>query len=152
MNFEVKLITPADLGLMESALDCFSEVFDEHDTYTSKRPGSQYLQDLLSGDSFMCLVAIHNNTVIGALAAYELKKFEQQRSEIYIYDLAVLEKYRRLGVATALITCLKKKAQERGAWTIIVQADYIDEPAIRLYSRLGKREEILHFDIPVKPL
>jgi len=28
-------------------------------------------------------------TVVGGLAAYVLEKFEQQRREIYIYDLAV---------------------------------------------------------------
>ncbi len=30
-----------------------------------------------------------------------------------------------------------------------VQADYEDEPAIRLYESLGNREEVLHFDIEV---
>jgi aminoglycoside 3-N-acetyltransferase I len=32
---------------------------------------------------------------------------------------------------------------------IFVQADYGDDPAIALYSKLGTREEVLHFDIPV---
>ena len=41
--------------------------------------------------------------MVGALAAYELLKFEAERSEIYIYDLAVLEEFRRRGIATALI-------------------------------------------------
>jgi len=42
--------------------------------------------------------------------AYELHKFEQQRSEIYIYDLAVLAAHRRQGIATAMIQALKKIA------------------------------------------
>lgn len=41
--------------------------------------------------------------VVGGLVAYELEKFEQDRREIYIYDLAVLESHRRKGVATRLI-------------------------------------------------
>lgn len=32
---------------------------------------------------------------------------------------------------------------------IYVQADYVDPPAIALYEKLGVREEVLHFDIPV---
>jgi aminoglycoside 3-N-acetyltransferase I len=28
-----------------------------------------------------------------------------------------------------------------------VQADYVDPPAIALYTKLGRREEVLHFDI-----
>ena len=45
--------------------------------------------------------------VIGDLAAYELKKFEQERSELYIYDLAVAAPHRRYGVTTARISRLK---------------------------------------------
>lgn len=48
--------------------------------------------------------------VVGGLVAYELAKFEQERSEVYIYDLAVLASHRRQGVATALIAELKSLA------------------------------------------
>nr|WP_281360295.1 GNAT family N-acetyltransferase [Rhizobium sophorae] len=74
-------------------------------------------------------------------------KFEQERSEFYIYDLAVLEKNRRAGVATKLIFALKPIAASRGAKVIFVQADYGDGPAIALYTKLGQREDVLHFDI-----
>ena len=87
--------------------------------------------------------------VVGGLVAYQFDKFEQARSEIYIYDLAVAERARRRGVATALIRRLQVIAKERGAWVIYVQADHGDDPAIRLYESLGVREEVLHFDIPV---
>ena len=94
-------------------------------------------------------VGVGNGEVVGGLAAYELMKFEQERSEIYIYDLAVAEAHRRQGVATALIEHLRKIAQERGAWVIYVQADLVDEPAVALYTKLGVREDVLHFDIAV---
>ncbi len=92
-------------------------------------------------------------TIVGGLVAYELPKFEQSRSELYIYDLAVRESHRRQGVATALIEHLQTIARERGAWVIFVQADTGEEDAaaIALYEKLGEREEVLHFDIPVSP-
>ena len=44
----------------------------------------------LRDETFFAVVALdQSGTMIGGLAAYELKKFEQERSEIYIYDLAV---------------------------------------------------------------
>jgi len=89
------------------------------------------------------------NEVIGGLAAYELDKFEQDRREIYIYDLAVSEQQRRRHVATSLITELKHLATERRAYVIYVQADKGDEAAIRLYESLGSREDVHHFDILV---
>ena len=85
--------------------------------------------------------------VVGGLVAYELEKFERERRELYIYDLAVREEHRRQGIATALIGRLRTIAAQRGAWVIFVQADYGDEPAIALYERLGVREEVLHFDV-----
>jgi aminoglycoside 3-N-acetyltransferase I len=89
--------------------------------------------------------------VIGGLAAYELVKFEQERSEIYIYDLAVRAEARRRGIATRLIGELQQIAAKRGAWVIYVQADKgeEDQAAIALYERLGTREEVVHFDIAV---
>ena len=87
--------------------------------------------------------------VAGGLAAYELRKFEQERSEIYIYDLAVRQAYRRQGIATALIEHLKRIAAERGAYVIFVQADYGDDPAVALYTRFGHREDVMHVGIPV---
>jgi aminoglycoside 3-N-acetyltransferase I len=71
------------------------------------------------------------------------------RSEIYIYDLAVYVKYRRKGIATNLIEKLKEIARNRGAWVVFVQADYLDKPAVNLYSKLGVKEEVLHFDLPL---
>ena len=51
-----------------------------------------------------------------------LPKFEQERSEVYIYDLAVAVAHRREGIATALIMELKRIASLRGAYVIFVQA------------------------------
>ena len=153
MTVEIRQLTPGDVGLMVALSTCFGKVFKDMQTYTEKRPSADYLKSLLGGDSFIALVALEGRDVVGGLAAYELKKFEQERSEIYIYDLAVSSEYRRKGIATALIERLKLIAANRGAYVIFVQADtdIEDEPAIALYTKLGLREEVLHFDISVEP-
>ena len=152
MSLSIRHLTTDDVALMEALSATFGEAFNEVKTYGGKRPDAAYLQSLLGSDYFIALAALHRGKVVGGIAAYELKKFEQQRSEIYIYDLAVLEKYRRKGIATALIDELGKIAAARGAYVIFVQADSGDEPAIALYSKLGVREEVLHFDLPVAHL
>ena len=149
MSFSTKRLGSHDIDLMHGMLDCFSDVFAEPENYSTDRPDTAYLRSLLADPTFIAMVAVDDDKVVGALSAYELKKYEQARSEIFIYDLAVRETYRRQGIATALIENLKPIALERGAWVIIVQADYGDDPAINLYTKLGKREEILHFDIRV---
>lgn len=152
MSRTIQQLTADDVVLMESVSTMFGEAFNDVDTYTKKRPSTAYLRSLLAGDSFIALAALDGGQVVGALAAYELKKFEQERSEIYIYDLAVAASYRRQGIASALIEALKPIAAKRGAYVIFVQADTAveDQPAIALYEKLGEREEVLHFDIPLK--
>lgn len=116
-------------------------------TYRGSQPSAAYLGRLLGGDTFISLAALKGNEVVGGIAAYVLPKFEQERSEVYIYDLAVAEAHRREGVATALILELKRIASSRGAYVIFVQADHGDDPAIALYTKLGVCENVLHFDI-----
>lgn len=151
VTLEIRQLAADDISQMEALLATFGAAFNDAENYTLHRPSADYLRRLLGGDSFIALAALKNGEVVGGIAAYELKKFEQERSEIYIYDLAVLQAHRREGIATALIETLKKIALARGVYAIFVQADTSieDEPAIALYSKMGTRLEVLHFDIAV---
>ena len=134
---------------MVAANRLFAEVFGK-EGYHGPAPSRDHLSRLLADDKFIALVASSGSEkMVGALAAYELVKFEAERSEVYIYDLAVREEHRRRGVATALIEALKPIARDKGAWVIFVQADPPDAPAVALYDKLGTREEVFHFDISV---
>jgi aminoglycoside 3-N-acetyltransferase I len=144
---QVRRLRAGDLAAMREANALFGEVFEDPESFASRPPDDAYLRQLLSRDEFIALAAWRGDTMVGALVAYELAKFEQQRSEIYIYDLAVREEWRRQGVATALIEAVKPTARERGGWVIYVQADPPDAPAVALYDKLGIREEVYHFDI-----
>ena len=145
----LKLLEPGDDALMDALLTMFGEAFGEPRAYGEARPGKAYLRRLLGSGTFIAQAALDRGKVLGGLAAYVLEKFEQERSEIYIYDLAVAGPYRRRGIATALIEELTRIAAARGAYVIFVQADHGDDAAIALYSKLGTREDLLHFDIAV---
>jgi aminoglycoside 3-N-acetyltransferase I len=145
----IRQLTTDDVDVMRALLRVFGQVFEQEETYARAQPGTPYLERLLGSDNFMALAALEDGSVVGGLAAYELRKFEQERSEIYIYDLAVLEGHRRRGIATALIDELKRIAGARGAYVIFVQADHGDDAAIALYTKLGAGEDVLHFDIEV---
>lgn len=124
----------------------FAEAFDETDTYLGHQPTDEYLLSLLSKDHVIACVALVEGSVAGGLVAYVLDKFEQQRSEVYIYDLAVDSQHRRKRIATELILFLKREVAELGAWVVFVQADPIDTAAVKLYESLGVREDVIHFD------
>ena len=143
----IRALAPADTAHYRDMLSLFGEAFDDRDTYTAQQPDDAYVQNLLANPNFLALVAEQDGAVVGALAGYVLPKFEQARSEFYIYDLAVAEAHRRRGVAKGLIEALKAECARRGVYVIFVQADYGDDPAVALYTKLGVREDVMHFDI-----
>lgn len=147
--FSVVRLGAGDLPRFRAMNALFGEVFDDRESYGAHPPGDDYAEALLAREDTVFVLAEADGKAIGALAAYVLPKFEQARSEVYIYDLAVAATWRRRGVATALIKRLRGIAREAGAWMIYVQADTLpeDEPARALYDKLGTREEVLHFDI-----
>lgn len=145
-TFELKY-DRADVLLLNELLKVFADAFDDRETYQGNLPSDEYLNGLIEDPYFIPIVAISKDKVVGGLAAYVLRKFEQERSEIYIYDLAVDENYRRRGIATGCINKLREIAREIGAYVIYVQADPPDEPAVKLYESLGTREDVYHFDI-----
>lgn len=149
--FKIQRLGPEDTALVPGLLDMFGAAFEDQVSYGSRRPDTAYLHQLLARPGVIVLVAMQAERVVGGLVAYELPKIEQQRSEIYIYDLAVDAACRRQGIATALIEALQAIAVQLGAWVVYVQADYGDEPAIALYTKLGVKEEVMHFDIAVRP-
>ena len=137
----------SDVARLKQLLAVFGEAFEDVAAYQAAVPREDYLESFLADQRCITVVAMDGDAVTGGLVAYELPKFEQERKEIYIYDLAVQAAHRRRGIATGLIVTLKAIARARGAYVIYVQADRGDAAAIALYAKLGTREDVLHFDI-----
>lgn len=151
MKSSVKRLGPDEFGLMAGINALFHDAFDSDPDYVAAKPDPDYLAKTLSNPHVIALAALADERVIGGLVGYVLPKLEQARSEIYIYDLAVATAFRRQGIATALIAEVRHIAHESGAWVVYIQADQDDPPADALYSKLGQREEVLHFDLTPLP-
>ena len=146
MSASVRRLGPGDINSMRQLNAMFANAFDEPETYVPA-PSDDYFRRVLGREAVIALGAEADGKIVGGLVAYVLDKLEQERREIYIYDLAVDEVHRRRGIATALIYEVQSIASAIGAWVICVQADHGDDPAIALYNRLGAREDVMHFDI-----
>jgi aminoglycoside 3-N-acetyltransferase I len=152
-NYSFRRLAPFDVPTMRHLLEVYAEAFEDPVSYQKMPPTNEYLSDLLTKPHVITVVAeAPEHGVVAGLSAYVLDKFEQDRREIYIYDLAVLEPHRRRGVATGLIAELKRIAAELDVYVIFVQADLVDAPAIALYESLGTKETAHHFDIEVTRL
>lgn len=149
MGYGYKQLSGADVELLKALLQVFGKAFNDTRTYQDAVPSDEYLASLLGSPLFIPLVVMQAGEVVGGLAAYVIEKFEQNRREIYIYDLAVAEPHRRKGVATELLRELQRIAKKRNAYLIFVQADKQDEAAVKLYETFATRQNVLQFDIPV---
>ncbi|NRA30943.1 MAG: GNAT family N-acetyltransferase [Parvularculaceae bacterium] len=149
-DLTIRRLAGGDAGTVRALLALYGTAFELEAEYAEAPPSDAYLAEQLRNPATIMFVAEADGEVVGGLTAYELKKLEKARSEIYLYDLAVDAAWRRRGIATQLIKALQETAQAIGAWTIFVQADRDDPPAQALYAKLGKREDVCHFDIPPK--
>ena len=147
MSYTYQQLGAEDVQTLKQMLQVFGDAFGDVEAYQSNVPRDEYLRSLLTKTDFIALAALAGEKVVGGLTAYVLEKFEQERQEIYIYDLAVQEQHRRKGLATKLINELKRIAREQKAYVIYVQADKVDDAAIKLYESLGTKEDVFHFDI-----
>lgn len=151
MDYQLRRLDENDLALMRSLNSLFGEVFADPESYHNHPPHDDYVKDFLRDKAHIVVVATNDDTVIGGLVAYYLKKFEQNRGEVYLYDLAVSYAHQHQGVGTALVQKLKIIARDMGAYIVFVQADQGDD-AVHFYKSLQPIEDIktINFDFDVK--
>ena len=115
-EYSYQRLDSQDVGLLKALLKVFGDAFEDPQTYQGDVPGEEYLRSLLGKPHFIAIAALDSDRVVGGLAAYVLEKFEQDRKEVYIYDLAVSKAHRRKGVATGLIESLRRILRELRAY------------------------------------
>jgi aminoglycoside 3-N-acetyltransferase I len=143
-NFEIKKLSPDELALAKE-LFLFFQIDDgvENPTVAS----DEYLAKLLGREDFHVVVAVENNKVIGGLTAYELLKYKDEKTEMFLYEIGVGSAYRRRGAAAALIEFLKKICAEKGIREMFVGAEAGNLPATGLYEKTGgKGFAVIEFD------
>lgn len=89
------------------------------------------LTDTLTGNNSLFLVCEKSGEVAGYVGCYVVC------DEAAITNVAVSSKFRRLGIADALITALKGRAKEKGCSVITLEVRVSNSPAILLYEKHG---------------
>jgi ribosomal protein S18 acetylase RimI-like enzyme len=71
--------------------------------YSAEKPASEHLQTLLSDDRTYLFAAILDNNIIGYALTYRFPSLCSSGYLAYLYDIEVLEIYRRKGAGRLLI-------------------------------------------------
>jgi aminoglycoside 3-N-acetyltransferase I len=143
IGFEIKRLDGSALPSFKLLIELFNMVFEEDQ---SKIGNDANLSGLLVNQHFIAMAALAGKEVIGGLTAYELPMYYADRSEIFLYDLAVKPDYQRMGVGKELIRSLKEECSRNGIKDFFVMAHEEDEHAIEFYrSTGGTSEKVVNF-------
>nr|WP_299000092.1 GNAT family N-acetyltransferase [uncultured Allomuricauda sp.] len=146
-GLKVSRLHKNDVNLFIQLIGLLNEVFEEYHTVGSKKQ----LEKLLNKPEFYAVAAFMNGSIIGGLTAYELECYYNDKSELYIYDIAVKPEFQNQGVGKRLINYLKECALKKGIETIFVDAYSEDKQAVKFYeSTMGKGEKVRHFNFEIK--
>ena len=140
---EVKKLTQEDVSVFKLLIHLFNVVFEEDEAAISSEA---HLFELLSSRHFVALAAFYENEIAGGLTAYELPMYSSDRSEIFLYDLAIKPDYQRRGIGKHLIHHLKDYCLANGIDEFFVMAHEEDIHAVEFYrSTGGKSEKVVNF-------
>ena len=89
------------------------------------------LRGELSNPLALWLVALNDGEVVGYVGAQIVP------DEADMMNLAVDEKYRRMGIGKALVAQLLEKLQARAVRSLTLEVRISNQPAISLYERMG---------------
>jgi ribosomal protein S18 acetylase RimI-like enzyme len=108
---------------------------------TQRIPGPFFASDNPPVDHLVCEI---DGTVVGYLRLRPATSLPENAHVIGIFGLAVAPAARRLGAASALLAAAEQRARASGARKLSLRVLGTNQPAIRLYARLGfEREGVL---------
>jgi ribosomal protein S18 acetylase RimI-like enzyme len=151
-SFVVRRATPADLPAIGDLGGLLMQVHHQFDAQRFMAPGhdpargySAFLGGELDDDSVAVFIAEQRGHVLGYVyAGIEPQSWKELREEAgFIHDVAVVERGRRSGVATALIEAALDWFRERKMPRVVLWAAEPNRDAQRLFGRLGFRRTMV---------
>jgi tRNA-Thr(GGU) m(6)t(6)A37 methyltransferase TsaA len=133
-----------DVQRARAAFEMMHTQFDEDPEVLS----DDYVTGLLANDSFWAIGAFEAGEAIGCITGHELAMTRNERTELFVYDLAVHVDNRRRGIGRQLVDALVTGAADHGIDVVFVPADADDTHAVAFYAGLGGRPaKVTMFDL-----
>ena len=129
-EYRCHLVTPDNAGLLDSLE---KGVFDAP-------VRADFLATCLASPQQFLIVAEAEGRVIGKALSY-IFHFPDKPSEIYIEEIDVARKWRRQGVASALMDAVGAEGQKRGIAEYWLVTEKDNKAARALYEQKAHREE-----------
>jgi ribosomal protein S18 acetylase RimI-like enzyme len=106
-------------------------------------PDEATSERFLASPGHYLLMAFQEAVPAGFVSGVELTH-PDKGTEMFLYELAVDEPFRRRGIGTALVEALLAIARARGCYDLWVMTDHDNDAALATYRRSGTTEESSH--------
>jgi [ribosomal protein S18]-alanine N-acetyltransferase len=137
---DIRVLRPGDDGLVAAA----SHLFDG-----AARP--EATARFLAEDGHHLLVAYEGERAVGFVSGAEVTH-PDKGTEMFLYELAVDEPFRRRGIGAALVEALLEIARAKGCYDMWVLTDHDNKAALATYRTTGTTDESSHvmltWDLP----
>jgi ribosomal protein S18 acetylase RimI-like enzyme len=119
--------------------------------YKSCVADKNYYQKFLANPKNHLIIAYDNGKPVGMALGYEIPRVDRNRNMLFFYEIGVDKKYRRKGIATALINELKSICRKKKILQMFVITNASNKPAMKLYQSTGGNREALDDVVFVYP-
>lgn len=123
---ELRRLNPNDLELILNMNIDFREGFAKEDK----------LKHFLEDDNNFFYACIFNEKIIGFLYGYVLKRLNSEPMA-YIHEVGVLHNFKKQGIASDLLRCIKNELFNDGIVKIFLITQKNNVAACRLYEKTG---------------
>lgn len=120
--------------------------------FAERQPTADQLRKFLASELHFFLAASIDGAWVGFAYAYELPRPDGS-SMLFLYSIDVASEYRRQGVATALLSYLRRVVDERRMKELFVIANCSNDAAVAFYRATGgvaEGEDCLCFVYPIR--
>jgi len=133
MNLAITRLKPKNLDRAAANCALFWDMSDS----------LQRLEEFLSDESNILLVAEVDGKPVGQALGYILKRWDVTPSKLFLYSIDVLESHRQHGIGRKLIDRFRQIGREYGCTITFVITSESNLPAMQLYQATGARRNNL---------
>lgn len=131
-SIEIRRAAAGDEALVEAA----GHLFDG-------APKRDAVERFLADPNHHLFLALLGGRPVGFVSGVELTH-PDKGTEMFLYELAVDEGHRRMGIASELVAALRDLARKRGCYDMWVLTDHDNDAALGTYRKSGTTEESSH--------
>ncbi len=136
---EIRRLQVSDYLLLASAIQILVPLVSD-EPINNQTIDNSFLKQALSDKNCYYILCLDNSTPVGYLSAFRFPAVETADFQIYLYDIAVDERFRQCGLGSRMIEELKRHCREDKVDFIWVGTSLDNEAAQKTFEKTGARK------------